>query len=102
MLPMIGPGLVWFNRFRTDSEMNTHIVNSLGWRVLRPLQEQSIKPLLGGQHAILLAPTAGGKTEAAFLPVLSKMLSENWTGLSVLPLPNPCIAKQPTHQAFPI
>jgi len=61
-----------------------HIVNSLGWRVLRPLQEQSIDPLLGGQHAILLAPTAGGKTEAAFLPVLSKMLSENWTGLSVL------------------
>jgi ATP-dependent Lhr-like helicase len=32
----------------------------------------------------LLAPTAGGKTEAAFFPVLSRMLSENWEGLSVL------------------
>jgi ATP-dependent Lhr-like helicase len=61
-----------------------HIVNSLGWRVLRPLQEQSIEPLLSGQHAILLAPTAGGKTEAAIFPVLSRMLSENWSGLSVL------------------
>lgn len=61
-----------------------HIVNSLGWRVLRPLQEQSIEPLLAGRHAILLAPTAGGKTEAAVFPVLSRMLAENWTGLSVL------------------
>jgi ATP-dependent helicase Lhr and Lhr-like helicase len=61
-----------------------HIVNSLGWRMLRPLQEQSIEPILSGQHAILLAPTAGGKTEAAIFPVLSRMLSENWSGLSVL------------------
>ena len=61
-----------------------HVVNSLGWRALRPLQEESILPILAGQHAILIAPTAAGKTEAAFLPVLSRMLSDNWTGLSVL------------------
>jgi ATP-dependent Lhr-like helicase len=61
-----------------------HIVNSLGWRELRPLQQQSIVHILAGQHAILLAPTAGGKTEAAFFPVLSRMLTENWTGLTVL------------------
>ncbi len=61
-----------------------HVVNSLGWRALRPLQEESIVPILAGQHAILIAPTAAGKTEAAFLPVLSRMLSDNWTGLSVL------------------
>ena len=36
------------------------------------------------ERSLLLAPTAGGKTEAAFFPVLSRMLSENWTGLSVL------------------
>lgn len=33
---------------------------------------------------IATAPTAGGKTEAAILPLLSRMLSEDWRGLSVL------------------
>jgi len=61
-----------------------HIVNSLGWRELRPFQEAVIPPILAGKHLIILAPTAGGKTEAAFFPVLSRMLSEGWTGLSVL------------------
>ncbi len=61
-----------------------HIVNSLGWRSLRPLQESSIDPLLAGEDAVLLAPTAGGKTEAAAFPILSRMLAEDWRGLSVL------------------
>jgi ATP-dependent helicase Lhr and Lhr-like helicase len=61
-----------------------HIVNSLGWPRLRPLQEQSLGPILAGHHALLIAPTAGGKTEAAILPVLSRMVSEDWRGLSVL------------------
>lgn len=61
-----------------------HIVNSLGWRALRPLQETAIAPILGGEHALLIAPTAGGKTEAAIFPLLSRMLSEDWRGLSVL------------------
>ncbi len=61
-----------------------HIVNTMGWRSLRSLQEYAIRPLIEGRHAILLAPTAGGKTEAAFLPILSRMLTENWSGLSVL------------------
>jgi ATP-dependent helicase Lhr and Lhr-like helicase len=66
------------------SALQHHIVNSLGWRELRPLQQESIVQILARRHAIVLAPTAGGKTEAAFFPVLSRMLSENWTGLSVL------------------
>jgi ATP-dependent Lhr-like helicase len=61
-----------------------HIVNSLGWRELRPFQEAVIPSILAGRHLIILAPTAGGKTEAACFPVLSRMLSEGWTGLSVL------------------
>ncbi len=61
-----------------------HIVNSLGWRELRPFQEAVIPSILAGKHLIILAPTAGGKTEAAFFPVLSRMLSAGWTGLSVL------------------
>lgn len=61
-----------------------HIVNTLGWPALRPLQEQAIDPLLRGDDALLLAPTAGGKTEAAVFPVLSRMAAQDWRGTSVL------------------
>lgn len=61
-----------------------HVVNSLGWRSLRPLQAATIEPILAGEHIVATAPTAGGKTEAAVLPLLSRMLSENWRGLTVL------------------
>ena len=69
---------------RLHPALQHHIVNSLGWTSLRPLQEQAIPPVLEGDHALLLAPTAGGKTEAAVFPVLSRMLTEGWSGLSVL------------------
>ncbi|MGV4885627.1 DEAD/DEAH box helicase [Streptomyces viridosporus] len=61
-----------------------HIVNTLGWSGLRPLQEEAIAPLIAGDDAILLAPTAGGKTEAAAFPLLSKMVQGRWSGTSVL------------------
>jgi ATP-dependent Lhr-like helicase len=61
-----------------------HVVNSLGWRELRPFQEEVIPVILRGDHVVVIAPTAGGKTEAAILPVLSRMLSEDWRGLAVL------------------
>lgn len=61
-----------------------HIVNSLGWRELRPFQDAVIPRLLSGEHQIVLAPTAGGKTEAAVFPVLSRMLTDDWRGLSVI------------------
>ncbi len=61
-----------------------HVVNSLGWSNMRPLQEASIRPLMSGSDALLLAPTAGGKTEAAVFPLLSRMAFEGWTGISVL------------------
>ena len=69
---------------RLHPALQHHIVNSLGWSSLRPTQEAAISPILDGKHCILLAPTAGGKTEAAIFPVLSRMLSEDWRGLSVL------------------
>src|SRR5699024_8561445 len=36
------------------------------------------------QDALLLAPTAGGKTEASVFPVLSRMATDDWAGLTVL------------------
>lgn len=61
-----------------------HIANSLGWPALRPLQDEAAEPLLRGDDALLLAPTAGGKTEAAMFPLLSRMSFEEWRGTSVL------------------
>ncbi|MEU4528043.1 DEAD/DEAH box helicase [Micromonospora ureilytica] len=61
-----------------------HVVNSLGWPDLRPLQRASIGPLVQGDDALLLAPTAGGKTEAALFPLLSRMTEQSWTGTSLL------------------
>jgi ATP-dependent helicase Lhr and Lhr-like helicase len=61
-----------------------HIVNTLGWRTLRPLQRDAIAPVKAGKDALLLAPTAGGKTEAACFPLLTVMEDEGWTGLSMI------------------
>jgi ATP-dependent helicase Lhr and Lhr-like helicase len=61
-----------------------HLVNTLGWRSLRPLQERAVEPVMAGEDALLLAPTAGGKTEAAVFPLLSAMEHGSWAGLSVL------------------
>lgn len=67
-----------------DPVLTHHIVNTLGWKGLRPLQESSIEPLMAGEDAVLLAPTAGGKTEAAAFPLLSRMTAQGWKGTSVL------------------
>ena len=61
-----------------------HVVNTLGWSDLRPTQTEAIEPIQSGEDALLLAPTAGGKTEAAFLPLLSRAARQGWTGLSIL------------------
>lgn len=61
-----------------------HIANSLGWSDLRPFQNAVIPRILDGENLIVLAPTAGGKTEASFFPTLSNMLTEEWDSLSVL------------------
>ena len=61
-----------------------HVANTLGWFDLRPLQRASIEPVRSGSDCLLIAPTAGGKTEAATFPVLSRMVDEGWQGLSVI------------------
>ncbi|MET7351825.1 DEAD/DEAH box helicase [Streptomyces mirabilis] len=69
---------------RLDPVILHHVVNTLGWPDLRPLQRAAIDPVMDGEDAVLLAPTAGGKTEAACLPMLSAMSAQGWTGTSVL------------------
>ncbi|WP_285730446.1 DEAD/DEAH box helicase [Nocardiopsis sp. ATB16-24] len=61
-----------------------HVVNTLGWPGLRPLQREALAPLIDGDDAVLLAPTAGGKTEAALFPLLTAMAARTGDGLSLL------------------
>ena len=69
---------------RLHPALQHHIVNSLGWSELREVQSLSIEAFLSEANLVILAPTAGGKTESAFFPVISQMLTEGWDGLSVL------------------
>ncbi len=67
-----------------DPSIVHHVVNTLGWPDLRPLQRAAVGPILAGDDVLLLAPTAGGKTEAAAFPVLTRMADEAWRGLSTI------------------
>ena len=52
-----------------------------GWTELRDIQERAILALLkGNRDLIIAAPTAGGKTEAAFLPLISSVLAAPGAG----------------------
>ncbi len=59
--------------FELSERTRNGILSGLGWRSLRPVQELSIPPLVRGDDAVVLAPTAGGKTEAALLPLLDRL-----------------------------
>jgi ATP-dependent Lhr-like helicase len=51
------------------------IVLDLGWTQLYPIQEDAIRCFRENSSDIIItAPTSGGKTEAAFLPVLSHLV----------------------------
>jgi len=60
------------------------IVARLGWSSLRPVQEQAGEALLSGENAVILAPTAGGKTEASMFPTLSELVEHQPDGVGAL------------------
>lgn len=58
---------------------------SKGWRSLRDIQEAAIPKILdGGSDVLISAPTAGGKTEAAFLPIVSALADSPPAGVGCL------------------
>lgn len=55
------------------------------WTQLRPIQVDAIYTILGSsKHALIAANTAGGKTEAAFLPIISHILQKPSPGLRAI------------------
>jgi ATP-dependent Lhr-like helicase len=69
---------------RLHPHLQHAIIHDLGWRSLRPVQELTIDAVLDGCNSVVLAPTAGGKTEASIFPLLSRILTENLRPVAVL------------------
>lgn len=61
------------------------LLHHLGWRRLHPVQVSAARPILrGDRDVIVVAGTASGKTEAAWFPVLSRILADGSHPLGVL------------------
>lgn len=71
-----------FGRF--DPRLQQAIASRLGWSSLRQVQDEAGAALLDGKNAVVLAPTAGGKTEASIFPTLSLLLERQLEGVGAL------------------
>jgi ATP-dependent Lhr-like helicase len=69
---------------RFSPRLQQAIVSRVGWSSLRPVQEEAAEALLVGDNAVILAPTAGGKTEAAMFPILSQMVDDAPIGVGAI------------------
>ena len=60
-------------------------IRDRGWDELREIQARTILSILDGQSDIVIAATtAAGKTEAAFLPILTRVAERTEPGMAVL------------------
>lgn len=71
-----------FSRF--PERLQYAIANVIGIQELREVQELAGEAILDGHNAVVLAPTAGGKTEAAIFPVLAHLLEHPPAGVGAL------------------
>jgi ATP-dependent helicase Lhr and Lhr-like helicase len=71
-----------FSRF--PERLQHAIAHRLGIHALRPVQELAGEAILDGKNAVVLAPTAGGKTEASIFPVLAQFLESPPDGVGAI------------------
>ena len=56
-----------------------------GWPGLRPIQEEACRVIFDSDdHLLVAAGTAAGKTEAAFIPVLTELFNQSPQGIGAL------------------
>jgi len=60
------------------------LLQRLGWSSLRDVQEKTYHAVVSGDDVLVIAPTAGGKTEAALIPVIDRILKEGSPGVAAL------------------
>jgi ATP-dependent Lhr-like helicase len=71
-----------FSRFAP--RLQESIASRVGWTTLRPVQELAGAAILDGKNAVVLAPTAGGKTEASMFPTLSMLVEHQAEGVGAI------------------
>ena len=69
---------------RFPPRLQEAIVSRLGWTSLRPVQDLAGEAILDGKNAVVLAPTAGGKTEASMFPALAGLVEREPDGVGVI------------------
>lgn len=60
------------------------LAQRLDWTELRKVQEDACRTIQAGNDTLIIAPTAGGKTEAALIPVMDDLLKHGRPGISCL------------------
>jgi ATP-dependent Lhr-like helicase len=71
-----------FSRF--PPRLQEAIVSRLGWTSLRLVQDLASEAILDGKNAVVLAPTAGGKTEAAMFPAIANLVEREPDGVGII------------------
>jgi len=69
---------------RFPPRLQEAIVSRLGWTSLRPVQDLAGEAILDGKNAVVLAPTAGGKTEASMFPAIANLVENQPDGVGVI------------------
>lgn len=69
---------------RFPPRLQEAIVSRLGWTSLRPVQDLAGEAILDGKNAVVLAPTAGGKTEASMFPAIANLIERQPEGVGVI------------------
>jgi ATP-dependent Lhr-like helicase len=69
---------------RFPPRLQEAIASRVGWTSLRPVQELASHALLDGHNAVILAPTAGGKTEASIFPMLALLMEQEPQGVGLI------------------
>jgi ATP-dependent Lhr-like helicase len=60
------------------------LAQRLDWTELREVQERSYTAVAAGKDVLVIAPTAGGKSEAALIPVMDDILKHGRMGVACL------------------
>ncbi|MDP8219811.1 MAG: DEAD/DEAH box helicase [Candidatus Stygibacter frigidus] len=63
---------------------NTWTVFFSRYASLTVVQKKAVPLIMAKKNALLISQTASGKTEAVIVPLLERLLTENWQGLSII------------------